>query len=264
MPPGGGAPELLIDRHMFDQPNGVALLARRASALRRTDTVQMLIRVFDVSTYGSLMNGRVFASGIVSEREPGVPDGMKCDSRGNVWVTAPGGVWVYAPSGELIGKVRVPELVANLAWGGPDFRTLFMCATHSVYSVKTKVGPRLEPYMRARSGGTSNRTAGSATASASSASSTTAGTDVFVTAAAEPTAAQGSQPPGPEPLRPHHPGHAERCRHGGGRLCLIRVAGALQAAERDCQRHATCGDVPPARRDGDPRLVRGRARRARA
>jgi gluconolactonase len=117
--------------------------------------VQALIRVFDVSTYGSLMNGRVFASGLASDREPGLPDGMKCDSRGNVWCTAPGGVWVFAPSGELIGKLRVPEMVANLAWGGPDFRTLFLCATHSVYSVKTKVGPRLEPYMRPRLGDTS-------------------------------------------------------------------------------------------------------------
>ena len=42
---------------------------------------------------------------------------MKCDQRGNVWVTAPGGVWVYAPNGDLIGKVRVPELVANLDLG---------------------------------------------------------------------------------------------------------------------------------------------------
>ena len=153
VPPGGGAPELMVDRHMFDQPNGLCF-SPDEHRLYVNDTVQALIRVFDVSTYGSLMNGRVFASGIVSEREPGLPDGMKCDLRGNVWVTAPGGVWVYAPSGELIGKVRVPELVANLAWGGPDFRTLYMCATHSVYSVKTKVGPRLEPYMRARSGGT--------------------------------------------------------------------------------------------------------------
>jgi len=109
--------------------------------------------VFDVSTYGSLMNGRVFASGLVSEREPGLPDGMKCDSRGNVWCTGPGGVWVYASSGELLGKVRVPELVANLTWGGSDFQTLYMCATHSVYSVKTKVSPRREPYMQPRSGG---------------------------------------------------------------------------------------------------------------
>ena len=55
--------------------------------------------------------------------------------------------------GRLIGKVRAPEMVANLAWGGPDFQTLFMRATHSVYSVKTKVGPRREPYMSPRSGG---------------------------------------------------------------------------------------------------------------
>jgi gluconolactonase len=61
-------------------------------------------------------------------------------------------VWVYAPSGELIGKVRVPELVANLTWGGADFRTLYMTATHSLYSVPTKVGPRREPYMSAKEG----------------------------------------------------------------------------------------------------------------
>jgi gluconolactonase len=159
VPPGGGAPELMVERHMFDQPNGLCF-SPDERRLYVNDTVQALIRAFDVSTDGSLMNARVFASGIVSEGEPGVPDGMKCDSRGNVWVTAPGGVWVYAPSGELIGKVRVPELVANLAWGGPDFSTLFMCATHSVYSVKTKVGPRLEPYMRPRSGGAPAREAG--------------------------------------------------------------------------------------------------------
>ena len=114
--------------------------------------MQTLIRVFDVAADGSLSNGRIFASGIRSSLEPGVPDGMKCDQRGNVWVTAPGGVWVYAPSGDLLGKVRVPENVANLAWGGPEFRTLFLTATHSVYRIETKVGPRREPYMSAEVG----------------------------------------------------------------------------------------------------------------
>src|SRR5262245_44669051 len=144
---------------MFDQPNGLCFSPDERH-LYVNDTVQMLIRVFDVTTYGSLMNGRVFASGIVSEREPGVPDGMKCDAGGNIWVTAPGGIWVYAPSGALIGKLRLPELAANLCWGGPDFRTLYVCATHSVYAVKTKVGPRLEPYMRARAAGRESRTDG--------------------------------------------------------------------------------------------------------
>jgi gluconolactonase len=107
--------------------------------------------VFDVGADGSLSGPRIFATAIRSSEEAGLPDGMKCDARGNVWVTAPGGVWVYAPSGDLLGKVRVPELVANLAWGGADFQTLFMTSTHSIYTVATKVGPRHEPYMSASS-----------------------------------------------------------------------------------------------------------------
>jgi len=166
VPPGGGEVQLLVDRYLFDQPNGLCF-SPDEKLLYVNDTVQTLIRVFDVAANGSLSNARVFASGIRSSSEPGVPDGMKCDARGNVWVTGPGGIWVYAPSGELIGKVRVPELVANLSWGGADFRTLFMTATHSVYTVPTKVGPRNEPYMSATGPGASTAQ-GSAERAASS------------------------------------------------------------------------------------------------
>jgi gluconolactonase len=154
VPPGGGEPKLLVDRELFDQPNGLCF-SPDEQRLYVNDTTQALIRVFDVETNGALSNPRMFASGIRSELEPGVPDGMKCDQRGNVWVTAPGGVWVYSPSGELLGKVRLPELVANLAWGGTDFRTLYLTATHSVYAIPTKVGPRHEPYMSVKSAGSS-------------------------------------------------------------------------------------------------------------
>src|SRR6476646_1868333 len=150
--PGGGALKLVVDRHLFDQPNGLCF-SPDERVLYVNDTVQALIRAFDVEADGSLANQRVFASGIRSELEAGVPDGMKCDQRGNIWVTAPGGVWVYSPAGELLGKLRVPELVANLSWGSPDFRTLYLTATHSVYAIPTKVGPRHEPYMSAKRGG---------------------------------------------------------------------------------------------------------------
>ena len=146
----------------------------------------------------------MFASGIRSELEPGLPDGMKCDQRGNVWVTAPGGVWVYSPAGELLGKVRVPEMVANLAWGGPDFRTLYLTATHSVYAIPVKAGPRHEPYMSGR-----------------------------------PATGPGTRPPrlphlnlaggdmqlDPAALRDDHPGSAERRHHGGRRVRRFRRAG---------------------------------------
>lgn len=147
----GSEPKLVVDRNLFDQPNGLCF-SPDEELLYVNDTVQALIRVFDVNSDGTLSNARVFASGIRSELEPGLPDGMKCDQHGNIWVTAPGGVWVYSPRGELLGKVRVPELVANLAWGGADFRTLYLTSTHSVYAIPTKAGPRHEPYMSGRRG----------------------------------------------------------------------------------------------------------------
>jgi gluconolactonase len=146
--PDGGEPRLLVDRNLFEQPNGVCF-SPDERLLYVNDTARALIRVFDVRPDGALGPDRILASGIRSELEPGVPDGMKCDSAGNVWVTAPGGVWVYAPSGALLGKVKAPELVANLHWGGADWRTLFLCATHSLYSLRTKIGPRQEPFMKA-------------------------------------------------------------------------------------------------------------------
>jgi gluconolactonase len=147
--------QLLVDRTLFAQPNGLCF-SPDEQRLYVNDTEKAEIRVFDVKSDGTLSGGRLFASGVRSPSEPGVPDGMKCDRLGNVWCTAPGGVWVYAASGDLIGKVRVAELVSNLHWGGEGFETLFMTATHSVYSVKTRVGGRLEPFMRAapRPGGT--------------------------------------------------------------------------------------------------------------
>ena len=143
----GQEPELLTERHLFEMPNGLCF-SPDEKLLYINDTERALIRAFDVAADGTLTNGRLFASGIKSELKAGVPDGMKCDAGGNVWVTAPGGVWVYNPSGTLIGKLAVPEMVANLHWGGPDWRTLYLCATHSVYTVTTKVGPRNEPFMR--------------------------------------------------------------------------------------------------------------------
>ena len=139
---------LVVDKRQFDQPNGLCF-SPDESRLYVNDTTRALIRVFDVASGGSLSHGRLFAQGIRSSREAGVPDGMKCDARGNVWVTAPGGIRVYSPRGVQLGTVRIPEMPANLHWGGEDWRTLFVCATTSVYAVETKVGASLEPFMRA-------------------------------------------------------------------------------------------------------------------
>jgi len=151
------APELVVDRYQFSMPNGLCF-SPDESLLYINDTEQANIRVFDVKSDGSLSNSRLFATGIQSGLEPGVPDGMKCDAHGNVWVTGPGGVWVYNPDGRHIGVVKVPEMVANLHWGGADMRTLYLCASTSVYTLRTQVGPRVEPFMIAtgKGGGSAN------------------------------------------------------------------------------------------------------------
>lgn len=159
----GAEPQLLVDRYLFSMPNGLCF-SPDESLLYVNDTEQANIRVFSVAPDGSLSNGRIFASGIKDTLKPGVPDGMKCDQLGNVWVTAPGGLWVYAPDGALIGKVPIPELAANLHWGGADWRTLFVCASTSLYAVETKVGPRNEPFMRASAGAGSRSARDSAAA----------------------------------------------------------------------------------------------------
>jgi gluconolactonase len=146
VPAGGGDPELLLDD--FAQPNGLCF-SPDESLLYVNDTDHAHIRVFDVADDGTPTNGRVLADGIGRGNfEEGLVDGMKCDERGNVWVTGPGGVWVFSPEGEHLGIVEIPEGVGNVNWGGPDWDVLFVPATTSVYRVQCKVSGNRLPYMR--------------------------------------------------------------------------------------------------------------------
>jgi len=152
LPPGhrpGDEPQLVVDRFTFTQPNGLCF-SPCEQWMFVNDTDQANIRKYEVTSEGRLANGQLFASGIAETGRAGRPDGMKCDSSGNVWVTAPGGLWVYDFFGKKLGEVSIPEMAANLHWGGADWRTLFVAATTSVYAVDTKIGPRNEPFMAAR------------------------------------------------------------------------------------------------------------------
>jgi gluconolactonase len=151
IPPGGGQDELqlVVDKDEFEMPNGLCF-SPDESLLYVNDTDGACFRVFDVNADGTLANGRMFKDeiGTASLEVGDLVDGMKCDERGNIWVTGPRGVWVISPEGEHLGTVEIPENVGNLSWGGPDWHTLFVPASTSVYTVTTLVGPRREPYMR--------------------------------------------------------------------------------------------------------------------
>lgn len=144
--PGSAGPDLLAGD--MGQPNGLCF-APGESVLYVNDTTGALIRVFDVLDDGSLGPGRIFCAGIGTGR-PGDPnpDGMKCDDRGNVYVTGPGGIWIIDPAGQPLGVLEVPEKVGNLNWGGPDWRSLFICASTSVYRIDLEAGGNRLGYMR--------------------------------------------------------------------------------------------------------------------
>jgi gluconolactonase len=64
---------------------------------------------------------------------------MKVDQQGNVYSTGAGGVWVFSPSGNLLGKIEVPEVSTNLAWGDSDYKTLYITAGNSLYRIRLKI-----------------------------------------------------------------------------------------------------------------------------
>jgi gluconolactonase len=141
IPPQGGL-ELLADD--FGQPNGLCF-SPDESRLYVDDSERDHIRVFELHGNRSLGADAIFAAEIRNEHQSGGVDGMKCDERGNVWVTGPGGIWVFSPIGEHLGVIVFPEDVANLNWGGPDWRWLFVTATTSVYRIQTRVAGNRAP-----------------------------------------------------------------------------------------------------------------------
>ncbi|MGB7190007.1 MAG: SMP-30/gluconolactonase/LRE family protein [Acidobacteriaceae bacterium] len=78
---------------------------------------------------------------------PGVPDGMKIDSRGDIWTTGPGGIRILTPAGKVLGRILLPEVAANLAWGG-DGSTLYITARTHVYRLQTLVHGNLPAFRR--------------------------------------------------------------------------------------------------------------------
>ena len=124
----------------FTQPNGLAfspdetILYVADSAASHDENLPRHIRAFDVVDGQRLANGRVFCL-----IDTGIPDGIRTDMNGNLWSSAADGVHCFDPAGKLIGKIRIPQTVANLTFGGPRRNRLFIAATRSVYAVYVAV-----------------------------------------------------------------------------------------------------------------------------
>jgi gluconolactonase len=118
------------------QPNGLAF-SPDGKHFYVDDSEQRNIRVYDVAPDSTLSNGRIFGEEPGAKHD-GVPDGIKVDKSGNLFVTGPKGIWVWDANGNHLGTIAMPEQPANLTWGDKDYRTLYITATTSVYRLAMK------------------------------------------------------------------------------------------------------------------------------
>jgi gluconolactonase len=121
----------------FVEPNGLAfspnekLLYIADTGATHVKNGPRHIRVAEVAAdCRSLSPARLFA-----ESTAGLFDGFRVDAKGNIWTSAEDGVHVYAPDATLLGKIKVPEVVANVCFGGPKRNRLYICATSSLYAI---------------------------------------------------------------------------------------------------------------------------------
>jgi len=136
----GNTVELLTSE--LARPNGIAFSPdERFLILANSENDKRLWMRYELKADGTLNPGTLFLD-VTAEKMAGIPDGLKIDLQGNVFATGPGGVWVISPQGKPLGRIELPELPANVAFGD-DGRTLYMTARTSVYRVRLNVaGPR--------------------------------------------------------------------------------------------------------------------------
>jgi gluconolactonase len=129
-PTGGRVQAVAQD---FAQPNGLTFSPDERQ-LYVADTPRGHIRRFDVEEDGRLTGGDVFAT-----CDAGRFDGLRLDAAGRVWAAAHDGLHCFHPDGTLLGKLLVPEIVANLTFGGPRRNHLFICASASLYALRVNI-----------------------------------------------------------------------------------------------------------------------------
>jgi len=130
-----------------EYPNGLAFSPDERVLYVANSRWAQYIHAIELDHEGKMVRRRIFAD-MSSHDTEGVPDGMKVDQAGNVFCTGPGGTWVFTPDGARLGVIHTPEIPANLAFGGPDLRTLFLTARTSIYTLRVRMPGVAHPRFR--------------------------------------------------------------------------------------------------------------------
>lgn len=132
-----------------EYPNGLAFSPDERTLYVANTRSSKYVHAIKLDANGHMVSRSIFAD-CNEGSEPGIPDGLKVDSLGRVYCTAPGGIWVWNPDGKRVGIIKFPEQSVNFAFGGPDMKTLFCCAHTSVYTLRVKVPGNPHPWYKLR------------------------------------------------------------------------------------------------------------------
>ena len=131
----------LVTREL-EFPNGVALSPDgKTLYVAQSHVPAPIYQAYSISTDGKIdPAGKRFydATQLASAGDPGMPDGMAVDVRGNLWATGPGGVLIISPAGKLLGRIMLGKATANCCFGGTAGSTLFITSTDRVGRIETK------------------------------------------------------------------------------------------------------------------------------
>jgi gluconolactonase len=134
-PPENDKLQLIIKD--LPRPNGIAFSPDEKYLYIADSGLKVWLR-YKVQADGSVTDREQFLDA-KTDSTPGGPDGIRVDKKGNIYGSGPGGVWIISPDGKHLGTIKVAEVVANVAWGDKDAKTLYIVASATVYKIRTKV-----------------------------------------------------------------------------------------------------------------------------
>jgi gluconolactonase len=134
--PSNAELQLLVTN--LTRPNGIAFSPDEKYLYVNNSEPKKIWMRYTVKPDGTLTGAKLLYDA-TSDTRPGAPDGMKVDEQGNIYSAGPGGVWIFTPEGKPLGTILSSEKVSNVAWAGPDRKTLYITASSSIFRVHLNI-----------------------------------------------------------------------------------------------------------------------------
>jgi len=143
--PARGELQLLVSD--LTRPNGIAFSPDEKYLYVNNSQPRKLWMRYTVKSDGTVTDAKLLYDATADNR-PGVPDGMKVDSQGNIYSAGPGGIWIISPEGKPLGIILVPGRTSNVAWAGPDRKTIYITGSEGIFRVHLNIAG--EPLVKSK------------------------------------------------------------------------------------------------------------------